>query len=144
VSRLQLIWLHVTVALTAITGVVFAGMKYFMKSNDEFSVVNHPLQPSMLAVHVVVAPAVLFVLGWTFSNHILPKYRFGDGTNRRTGIGAALLIIPMALSGYLLQVSVDETLREVMAWAHWITSGVFLLAYLIHLINGRINDRSSA
>jgi hypothetical protein len=133
VSRLQLVWLHLTVALTAITGVVFAVMKYLMRSDDEFSVVNHPLQPHMLAIHVVVAPAVLFVLGWTFSNHILPKYRFGNGKNRRSGVIAALLIVPMALSGYLLQVSVNETLREVMAWAHWITSGVFAVTYVVHL-----------
>ena len=132
-SRLQVVWLHVTVALTAITGIVFAVMKYLMKSEDEFSVVNHPLQPHMLAMHVVVAPAVLFVLGWTFSNHILPKYRFGNGRNRRSGITQALLIIPMALSGYLLQVSVNETLREAMAWSHWIASGVFVVGYVSHL-----------
>ncbi len=143
-TRLQLFWLHLTVALTAVTGVVFAVMKYFLKSDDEFSVINHPLQPHMLAAHVVVAPFVLFFLGWTFSNHILPKYRFGNGKNRRTGIGAALLIVPMALSGYLLQVSVDETLRDVMAWAHWITSGIFVIGYVIHLINARLIDRSGA
>jgi hypothetical protein len=138
VSRLQLIWLHLTVALTAITGVVFAVMKYWMKSGDEFSVVNHPWQPHMLAIHVVVAPALLFILGWAFSNHMLPKYRFGDHDKHRgTGIAAMALIVPMALSAYLLQVSTNETLRTAMAWAHWITSGVFLLAFLIHWVIGR-------
>ena len=136
-SRLQLLWLHLAVALTTLTGVVFAVMKYFMTSDDEFSVVNHPLQPHMLAAHVVIAPALLFLLGWTFSNHILPKYRFGDGTNQRTGIASAALIVPMALSAYLLQVSTNETLREVMAWSHWISSGLFVAAYLIHLVIGR-------
>ena len=136
-SRGQQVWLHVSVALTTITGAVFAFMKYAMKSADEFSVVNHPLQPHMLAAHVVIAPLLLFVLGWTFSNHMLPKYRFGDGTNLRTGFSAMLLIVPMTLSAYLLQVSTNETLREVMAWAHWISSGLFLLAYLIHLLIGR-------
>ena len=136
-SRMQLVWLHLAVALTAITGIVFAWMKYFLKSTDEFSVVNHPLQPNMLAAHVVVSPLLLFVLGWTFSNHMLPKLRFGDGTNRRTGLGAMFLIAPMTLSAYLLQISTNETLRSAMAWAHWISSALFLLAYLIHLINGR-------
>jgi uncharacterized membrane protein YidH (DUF202 family) len=137
VSRLQLLWLHLAVGLTAITGIVFAVMKYFMTSNDEFSVVNHPLQPHMLAAHVVIAPALLFLLGWTFSNHILPKYRFGNGKKRRTGITSTALIIPMALSAYLLQVSTNETLRVGLAWAHWISSAAFLLAYLIHLAIGR-------
>lgn len=137
-SRLQLLWLHLAVVLTTVTGIVFAVMKYFMKSDDEFSVVNHPWQPHMLAAHVVVAPALLFILGWVFSNHILPKYRFGDRDKHRgTGIAASLLIVPMALSAYLLQVSTGETLRQVMAWAHWITSAVFLVAFLIHWLIGR-------
>jgi uncharacterized membrane protein YidH (DUF202 family) len=133
-SRTQLIWLHLSLALTAITGVVFAVMKYFMRSEDEFAVANHPMQPYMLAAHVVVAPAVLFLLGWTFSNHMVPKYRFGDGSNVKTGIAQMALIVPMALSAYLLQIATNETMRDVMAWAHWITSGVFVIGYLLHLI----------
>ena len=137
-SRLQLLWLHLSVALTAITGVVFAVMKYLMKSDDEFSVVNHPWQPHMLAAHVVIAPALLFILGWVFSNHMLPKYRFGDRDKHRgTGIASMSLIVPMALSAYLLQVSTNETLREVMAWAHGITSAIFVAAYVTHLVIGR-------
>jgi uncharacterized membrane protein YidH (DUF202 family) len=133
-TRTQLLWLHASIALTAITGVVFAAMKYFMTSPDEFAAANHPLQPWMLAAHVVIAPATLFLLGWTFSNHMLPKYRFGDGSNRRTGIALMTLIVPMALSAYLLQVATNDTLRQAMALAHWITSGVFVIGYLIHLI----------
>jgi hypothetical protein len=139
VSRLQRFWLHLAVALTAITGIVFAVMKYLMKSSDEFAVVNHPLQPHMLAAHVVVAPILVFLLGWTFSNHMLPRLRFGDGTNKRTGIASLSLIAPMTLSAYLLQISTNETLRAVMAWTHGISSVVFVLAYLIHLAIGRSN-----
>jgi len=136
-SRWQLVWLHLSVALTAITGIVFAAMKYFMKSNDEFSVVNHPLQPHMLAAHVVIAPLLLFILGWTFSNHMLPKYRFGNGKNRISGVASMLIIIPMTLSAYLLQIATNESLRQAMAIAHWITSGVFVLTYVVHLIQPR-------
>lgn len=133
-NRSQVLWLHVSIGLTAITGIVFAVMKYLMTSADEFAVVNHPLQPYMLSSHVVIAPLALFILGWTFSNHMLPKKRFGDGTGRRTGTSAMWLIVPMALSGYLLQVSVDERLRQAMAIAHWISSGLFAIAYVLHLL----------
>jgi uncharacterized membrane protein YidH (DUF202 family) len=136
-TRLQLVWLHLSLALTALTGIVFAVMKYFMKSSDELAVVNHPLQPYMLAVHVVVAPLLLFVLGWTFSNHMLPKYRFGDGKNRITGVASMALILPMTLSAYLLQIATNESLRTAMAAAHWITSGVFVVAYAVHLFKPR-------
>jgi uncharacterized membrane protein YidH (DUF202 family) len=133
-TRTQLVYLHLSMALTTLTGVVFAWMKYFMTSTDEFSVVNHPLQPHMLAVHVVVAPLLLFILGWTFSNHMLPKYRFGGDPNRRSGIASMVLIVPMMLSGYLLQVSTGEALRQAMAVAHWVSSGVFVVGYVMHLI----------
>lgn len=133
-SRLQLFYLHATVVLTTLTGAVFAYMKFFMRSDDEFSVVNHPLQPHMLSAHVVVAPLLLFVLGWSFSNHMLPKHRFGDGSNRRSGVLSMLLIVPMTLSAYLMQIATDETLRQAMAIAHWVSSGVFVAGYLVHLI----------
>lgn len=133
-SRTQLVWLHVSIAITALTGAVFAVMKYLMQSADEFAVVNHPLQPSMLSTHVVVAPLALFILGWTFSNHMLPKKRFGDDTGRKSGTSAMWLIVPMTASGYLLQVSVEETLRQAMAVAHWISSGLFVIVYVIHLL----------
>lgn len=141
-SKLQLFWLHASVLLTTLTGAVFAWMKYFMKSADEFAVANHPWQPHMLAIHVVVAPLLLFILGWTFSNHMLPKFRFGNGENRVTGIAAMSLIVPMTLSAYLLQIATNESLRGAMAIAHWIASGLFVLAYAIHLIRRRSLDQS--
>jgi uncharacterized membrane protein YidH (DUF202 family) len=139
-SRTQLAWLHVSIGITAITGIVFAAMKYFMQTSDEFAVVNHPLQPWMLSAHVVVAPLALFILGWTFSNHMLPKKRFGDDTGRKSGTSAMWLIVPMAASGYLLQVSVDERLRQAMAIAHWITSGLFVIVYVLHLLKRPVSS----
>jgi uncharacterized membrane protein YidH (DUF202 family) len=135
-NRTQLTWLHLSVALTAITGTVFAAMKYFMTPADEFAVANHPLQPHMLAAHVVVAPIALFVLGWTFSNHMLPKYRFSE-EHRKSGISSMLLLVPMTLSGYLLQIATNETVRQGMAVAHWVASGLFVIGYVVHVILGR-------
>ena len=135
-NRAQVLWLHVSTVLTAATGIVFAVMKYLMHSDDEFAVVNHPLQPHMLSAHVVVAPILLFILGWTFSNHMLPKFRFGDHRNRRSGTASMWLIAPMTLSAYLLQIATNESLRDAMAVAHWVTSGVFVLAYAWHAAFG--------
>src|SRR5205085_2441515 len=94
-SRAQLLWLHLSIALTAITGIVFAWMKYAMKSGDPFAVANHPLQPHMLSAHVLLAPAMTFVLGWTFANHIWPRIVMQDPRRRLTGLTAAILIVPM-------------------------------------------------
>lgn len=133
-SRGQVIYIHVCVALTAATGTVFAFMKYFMKSDDEFSTINHPLQPHMLAAHVVLAPFLVFGFGWMFSNHIWPNFRYGNGRNRISGITMMALIVPMTLSAYLLQISTNESVRQAMAIAHWITSGIFVTGYVAHLL----------
>jgi hypothetical protein len=137
VTRAQRLLLHLSLALTTTTGIVFAVMKYFMKSDDEFAVANHPWQPHMLAAHVVIAPLLVFVLGWTFSNHMLPKLRFSDETRRKSGISSLALIAPMVLSAYLLQIATNESLRHAMAIAHWVSSGLFVIAYLVHLFGVR-------
>ena len=136
-SRAQLLWLHISTALTALTGIVFAWMKYAMKSDDPFAVANHPMQPHMLSAHVVIAPAMTFVLGWTFANHIWPRIAIGDPRRRLTGLTATILIAPMIASGYLLQIATSDAIRNAMAVAHWISSGVFVLAYCAHLLSKR-------
>lgn len=133
-SRLQVAYVQLCVLLTAGTGIVFAWMKYGMKSDDPFAVVNHPWQPFMLAAHVVVAPLLLFGFGWIFNEHIWPRFRNHAATKRKSGTWSMAAIAPMVLSGYLLQVSTGETTRQAMAIAHWISSGVFVLGYGVHII----------
>ena len=131
-TRAQVVTLQIAVALTAITGVVFAWMKYAMKSDDPFAVVNHPLQPWMLSAHVVVSPLALFAFGWIFGNHILPA--FANGSRKRpSGVSAMWMLAPMVVSGYLMQVSTADSLRHAMAIAHWISSGAFVIAYAAHI-----------
>lgn len=133
-SRVQVIYLHACVALTAVTGIVFAWMKYAMKSSDPFAVANHPWQPAMLATHVVVAPLLLFGLGWIFSDHIWTKFRTPAAPQRGSGVWSMAAIVPMTLSGYLLQVSTSDAMRHAMAVTHWASSGLFVLAYAVHIV----------
>ena len=136
-SRKDALFLHVTVALTAVTGIIFALMKYAMTTDDPFAVANHPLQPYMLDAHVVVAPIALFGFGLIFHSHIWRKYKRKAKPRRRSGISALSLLIPMVLSGYLLQVTTGEGFRKAMAITHWISSGVFVVAYLAHQFSRR-------
>jgi hypothetical protein len=133
-SRAQVVYLHLCVVITALTGIVFAVMKYAMKSSDEFAVVNHPLQPYMLSAHVVIAPFLVFAFGWVFTNHIWPGFTSGIARKRKSGLWSMGAIVPMVLSGYLLQVSTADATRQAMAIAHWISSALFVLAYVIHLL----------
>jgi hypothetical protein len=133
-TRLQIVILHLSTALLTLTGVVFAWMKYGMTTDDPFAVANHPLQPWMLTVHVVVAPVLVFALGWITSSHIIPKLWNAAGGKRSTGLATTWIAAPMVLTGYLLQVSSAETLRQVMTWSHWVAAGLFVIGYLAHLL----------
>jgi hypothetical protein len=144
-TRAQVVTIQIAVALTAVTGVVFAWMKYAMKSDDPFAVVNHPLQPWMLSAHVVIAPLAVFAFGWIFGNHIAPS--FANASRKRpSGVSSMWLLAPMVVSGYLMQVSTADALRHAMAVAHWISSGAFVIAYVAHTVitKARESSRSGA
>lgn len=133
-TRAQVVYLQLCVLITTLTGTVFAVMKYAMKNDDPFAVVNHPLQPYMLAAHVVIAPLLVFGFGWIFANHIWPGFTSGIARKRKSGLWSMGAIAPMVLSGYLLQISTADATRQAMAIAHWISSALFVIAYVIHLI----------
>ena len=133
-SRTQLISLHLSIALSTLTGVVFAWMKYAMKSDDPFAVANHPLQPHMLSAHVLITPALVFVLGWTYANHMAPRLMLGETRRRFSGLTSMILMAPMIASGYLLQIATNDSIRKAMAAAHWIASAVFVIGYVTHLL----------
>jgi hypothetical protein len=108
-------------------------MKYAMRTDDPFAVVNHPMQPFLLSAHVVIAPPLVFGLGWVFADHIWPKFVQKNAPQRRSGLWSMGAIVPMVLSGYLMQVTTADALRQSMAVAHWIASTLFVLAYCVHL-----------
>jgi len=139
-SRAQILLLQLGVALMTVTGLLFAWMKYFVKSADESAVINHPLQPWMLAAHVVIAPLAVFAFGWVFGPHIWPGIRKRNAPKRGSGLWTVIPLAPMILSGYLLQVATADATRHAMAIAHWLSSGIFVLGYVVHLAQGRSNE----
>lgn len=131
-SRAQVITLQIASVLTSLTGVVFAIMKYAMKSDDPFAVANHPMQPHVLAAHVVVAPLLVFAFGWMFGNHIAPAFANRVAPRWKSGVFTVAVLVPMIASGYLMQIATADALRHSMAIAHWVSSAFFVIAYATH------------
>jgi hypothetical protein len=107
-------------------------MRYFIVPQDEFSVVNHPLQPEFLHWHILSAPLLVFAIGLIWSGHVLTHYRRNTARGRRTGLTLAATAFPMIFSGYALQVSVNESWTEVWMWLHLATAGIWLFFAVIH------------
>ncbi len=130
----RLRWLvHAANLSVALTGVIYFVMKFLMEPVDEWAVVNHPWQPAMQHLHVVAAPLLVFVVGYIWRQHIAYGLAHGEAS-RRSGWGLILSFAPMAASGYLVQISTDETWRTIWSYLHLVTSGVWLLAFAAHLV----------
>lgn len=125
-------FLHASNLAVGATGLVFAWMLYFAEPEDPFAIVNHPWQPDVQHLHVLTAPLLVFGCGVIWISHVWRRIRSGFPVRRKTGILLAALLWPMIASGYLIQVAVDETLREVSVWVHVSTSIAWIALYLVH------------
>lgn len=146
-SLLERILMHGGVLVVGSTGLAYALFKHLMVNDDPFSAVNHPMQPWALSLHVVAAPALIFGIGMIFRDHIAGKMRNGSpAVIRRVGTGTLILFLPLAASGYLLQVLTGDRTRTWTMWIHLGLGIAFVLIYGVHLVTvaGRIAARRRA
>ena len=134
ISRWEKIFLGLSVLLAAATGLTYAWMKFFMKTADPISVVNHPWQPVVLSAHVLAAPLLLFALGLIARDHILGRFRDPrSGKARPSGLLGVLAMVPMVATGYLTQVLTSAEGRRTMGLVHLGAGLGFLAAYAYHV-----------
>lgn len=137
-TALEKMLVNLSTIIVAVSGVVYGWMKYMMTSEDPFAVVNHPLQPWALDVHLLASPALIFGLGLIVQDHIVAQLQKGPRRpGRATGLLALACLLPMIATGYLIQVMVDETARRVCVGVHLATGLTYLAAFLAHLISSR-------
>jgi hypothetical protein len=120
--------------MVGITGLVYAWMKYLLPPVDPYSTMHHPLQPLVLKIHLVAAPFLVFAVGLVFMQHIWGQFRAGLKRGRRSGVGTLLTLVPMVLSGYLIQVVTAESWLFWLAMAHLVTGSLFLLGFTSHQV----------
>ena len=138
ISRWEKIFLGLSVLLAAATGLTYAWMKFFMKTADPISVVNHPWQPVVLSAHVLAAPLLLFALGLIARDHILGRFRDPrSGKARPSGLLGVLAMVPMVATGYLTQVLTSAEGRRTMGLVHLGAGLGFLAAYAFHVVRWR-------
>jgi hypothetical protein len=128
-------WLiHFSNLLVGGTGLVYAMMKYLMEPASPFSVINHPLQPLVLTLHLVAALLLVLAVGILWKSHISERLHYGQPPGRATGISLTLTFLPMVLSGYLLQTASAAFWRQTWLVVHLTTSAIWLLMFLAHQV----------
>ena len=132
-SRAEALLHHAAALLVGTTGLAYFWALWLAQvAADEFGPGIHPLQDDFQYLHILAAPALVFASGLIWKRHAWKRIKNGHREHRRTGILLAASLVPMILSGYLLQVSVEEFWREAWRWVHSGVSGLWILAYGIH------------
>jgi len=90
-----------------------------------------------LDVHVLVAPAVLFAVGWFWARTCSRSSDGAATAGRGSGLGLVALVALMAASGYALQALAAPLWRAAFAWAHAISGTLFAALLVGHFAIGR-------
>ena len=142
-NRLERWLVHLSQLTVGGTGLIYAVMLYAMESEDPFSIVNHPLQPRMQHLHVLLAPLFIFAVGMIWRRHVWAHWSQNVRKARRSGVSLFLMLVPMIASGYLLQTTVDPQWRQIWGYVHLVTSGIWVVASVAHFVAVR-GKRASA
>jgi hypothetical protein len=126
-----------TQVLLAATGFIWFYMEHALETDDPFAIVNHPWQPTMLAIHVLVAPLALLLFGVVLRSHVLAKLAASSRVGRRSGWLTLASFGLMAASGYLLPVLTQDAWLRATVAAHVVASTVFVLGFGTHLYMDR-------
>lgn len=118
----------------AATGFALLWFKYGMESPDPFAVVNHPGQIWALKSHVLVAPLFVLAIGFITVRHIWRHIVRGVKPGRGSGLTTALAVVPMTVSGYMIQVVVSDALRTAAIVVHVGSSVVFTVGAGFHFV----------
>ncbi len=120
------------------TGVALLGLLLAPPAEDAFGALP-PSFPFWQHAHVLVAPVLVFLLGVFWARHASPSLR-SRRPRRLSGSALLLLAAVMVASGYGLQVSVDEALRQAFRWLHAAAGVVWLATSGMHPLGRRATN----
>jgi hypothetical protein len=132
VKRLERWGLRVGCLLAALTGVGNGALRYFGQRQGEFGLEPHPWQSPLQHAHVLLVPLLVFALGLAARGHVSGMLQHHVQRGRRSGLWLIAFSAPMVVTGYAVQVAVDAQLRLWLAWAHGISSALFVIVYVVH------------
>ena len=144
-SRFERWTVWASAAATAVTGLAFFWAKYLVESAEPWAVVNHPLEPWFLKTHIVFSPVFVFAVGLIVMRHIVPHIKEKVRRGRRSGLIMVWTLLPMALSGYLIQVVASPGWVRGLVVVHVGTGVLFvagLAGHAVALVSMKLRRRA--
>ena len=140
--------LHLAITAMAATGFWLLWIVFLSSPPEETELemfaVEHRWQPLLTTIHIVVAPVLVFAVGFIWTEHIWKRIGFKNAQRRNTGIVLVLVFVPLVLGGYCLQVVESETFRSALGWIHAGAGVLFAACYVSHLIGRPPRDGEEA
>ena len=130
-------FVHLSVTVAGVTGLVYGWMRYLVEPTDEFALVNHPREPLLKDLHILSVPLLVFGCALLWRTHVWGRFLSGFPERRRTGILLMTLVLPMIASGYLLQTGLGEPQRTAWIWIHGGIGCAWLATYVVHRLSPR-------
>ena len=141
-SPWKVLW--IVLALAASSAAALLALALFAGPPDPFSAWQHPLEPWLARLHVLASVAIVFVLGWAFGAHVLPRLAH-EQRARRSGFAAIALAALMILSGYWLSLGATGLQLTLITWVHGLSGAAFVTLLAVHAVLGRrASARSTA
>lgn len=131
--------------MVAVTGFAYLWMKYFIQNDDPFAVQNHPWEAAMLNWHVLASPALILIFGVILHSHVMKKLGAPKMPNRVSGLVSFGTFALMVVTGYGLQVAMNERVMQALVAVHVASGAVFSTVYVAHLVvSARLGRRRPA
>ncbi|MBD66312.1 MAG: hypothetical protein CME62_13965 [Halobacteriovoraceae bacterium] len=125
-----------------IQGLIYFIFKEFFQIETTFGPRPHALTSSLLHIHILIVPLMVFALGYLFKVHILEKLK--RKKRRKSGITGLILFLLMILSGYLLQMGLELQTTRVIAIFHITVSVLWFGQLLWHSRKARSLQKKSS
>ena len=104
--------------LAVLTGLVYGSLRYFGGVEGEFGPEPSPWLSLWQHAHVLVAPVLVFGFGVVMAGHARTLLAGPVGRGKRSGLGLALVAVPLVLGGYAIQVVMTASTRSMLGWLH--------------------------
>ena len=126
-------WTALAVSTSTLSGLAYGYTRYFGGTADEWGESRfHPWSGFLQHSHVLLVPLFVLMLGALWVTHIWPYYRAQQPRRRLSGLSNWALAVLMVISGYAVQVAVEDQLRLAAAWCHGVSSTLWLVTFLWH------------
>jgi hypothetical protein len=142
-SRGQRLTIYGMVGALWLTGGAWLVLHQFFTRRGPFGALPHPLEPTMLTSHGVLAISGMYLFGWITARHVL---RWWPGRVRRwTGGGLAGLLAVLIVSGFALFFLTEDDWQRYAAWTHEALGLAVILFALPHwfMHKGRLSSATA-